>query len=71
GEINVKVVDDLPTAKPDATSVAEGGTVTGNVLVNDIGGADGSGGGVVGVRAGADTSSPVHGGLNSQINGTY
>ena len=71
GEINVKVVDDLPTAKPDATSVAEGGTVTGNVLVNDIGGSDGSGGGVVGVRAGSDTSTPVHGGLNSQINGTY
>ncbi|MBT9574581.1 MAG: retention module-containing protein, partial [Pseudomonas umsongensis] len=71
GEINVKIVDDLPTAKPDATSVVEGGTVTGNVLWNDVGGADGSGGGVVGVRAGADTSTPVHGGLNSQINGTY
>ena len=70
-KLNVKIVDDLPTAKPDATSVAEGGTVTGNVLVNDIGGADGSGGGVVGVRAGSDTSTPVHGGLNSQINGTY
>ncbi|MEB2625424.1 type I secretion C-terminal target domain-containing protein, partial [Pseudomonas sp. YuFO8] len=71
GEINVKVVDDLPTARADATSVAEGGNVTGNVLVNDIGGSDGSGGGVVGVRAGSDTSTPVHGGLNSQINGTY
>ena len=71
GEINVKIVDDLPTANPDATSVAEGGTVTGNVLWNDVGGADGSGGGVVGVRAGSDTSTPVHGGLNSQINGTY
>ncbi|EPA99151.1 retention module-containing protein [Pseudomonas sp. G5(2012)] len=71
GEINVKIVDDLPTAKPDATSVVEGGTVTGNVLWNDVGGADGSGGGVVGVRAGADTSTPVQGGLNSQINGTY
>ncbi|MFJ2689706.1 retention module-containing protein [Pseudomonas sp. NPDC087336] len=71
GEINVKIVDDLPTAKPDATSVVEGGTVTGNVLWNDVGGADGSGGGVVGVRAGSDTSTSVHGGLNSQINGTY
>ncbi|MDI3393797.1 retention module-containing protein [Pseudomonas sp. V98_8] len=71
GEINVKIVDDLPTANPDATSVVEGGTVTGNVLSNDVGGADGSGGGVVGVRAGNDTSTPVHGGLNSQINGTY
>uniref|UniRef100_UPI00237AF2DE Ig-like domain-containing protein n=1 Tax=Pseudomonas serbica TaxID=2965074 RepID=UPI00237AF2DE len=30
-----------------------------------------AGGGVVGVRAGDDTSTPVHGGLNSQINGTY
>ncbi len=44
-KINVNIVDDLPTANPDATSVNEGGTVTGNVLSNDVGGADGSGGG--------------------------
>ncbi|QXI19361.1 retention module-containing protein [Pseudomonas hamedanensis] len=73
GQINVNIVDDLPTAHPDAASVAEGGTVSGNVLNNDIGGADGPAvtGAVVGVRAGADTSTSAIGGLNSQINGTY
>ncbi|WP_414879877.1 Ig-like domain-containing protein, partial [Pseudomonas sp. IT-P100] len=42
-------------------------------LWNDVAGADGPllGGGVVGVRAGSDTSTPVNGGLNTQINGTY
>ncbi|WP_460142883.1 retention module-containing protein [Pseudomonas sp. S3_B08] len=73
GQINVNIVDDLPTAHADAASVAEGGTVSGNVLDNDIGGADGPAitGAVVGVRAGADTSTSAIGGLNSQINGTY
>ncbi|MGV8886602.1 MAG: retention module-containing protein [Pseudomonas sp.] len=73
GQINVNIVDDLPTAHADATSVAEGGIVSGNVLWNDVRGADGpaAGGAVVGVRAGSDTSTPVIGGLNSQINGTY
>ncbi|MFU2329698.1 retention module-containing protein [Pseudomonas sp. NFX98] len=73
GELNVNIVDDVPTAKPDSASVAEGGTVTGNVLDNDIGGADGpaASGAVVGVRAGGDTSTSAIGGLNSQINGTY
>ncbi|WP_160107904.1 retention module-containing protein, partial [Pseudomonas izuensis] len=73
GQINVNIVDDLPTAKPDADSVQEGGTVSGNVLDNDIGGADGpaASGAVVGVRAGSDTSTSAIGGLNSQINGTY
>ncbi|MBC3270434.1 retention module-containing protein [Pseudomonas sp. SWRI81] len=73
GQINVNIVDDLPTAHPDAASVAEGGTVSGNVLNNDIGGADGPAvtGAVIGVRAGADTSTSAIGGLNSQINGTY
>ncbi|WP_460063393.1 retention module-containing protein [Pseudomonas sp. S2_H08] len=73
GQINVNIVDDLPSAHPDAASVAEGGTVSGNVLNNDIGGADGPAvtGAVVGVRAGADTSASAIGGLNSNINGTY
>ncbi|WP_137804493.1 retention module-containing protein [Pseudomonas sp. G(2018)] len=73
GQINVNIVDDLPTAKADAASVQEGGTVSGNVLDNDIGGADGpaASGAVVGVRAGSDTSTSAIGGLNSQINGTY
>jgi VCBS repeat-containing protein len=67
--IVVNIVDDLPTANPDAVSVVEGGTVSGNVLANDFGDADGIG--VVGVRAGSDTSTSAIGGLNSQINGTY
>ncbi|MBP5944792.1 MULTISPECIES: retention module-containing protein [unclassified Pseudomonas] len=73
GQINVNIVDDLPSAHPDAASVAEGATVSGNVLNNDIGGADGPAvtGAVVGVRVGADTSTSAIGGLNSQINGTY
>ncbi|MHA6125869.1 retention module-containing protein [Pseudomonas fluorescens group sp. PF-1] len=72
-QIDVNIVDDVPKANADTASVAEGGVVTGNVLANDVGGADGpaAGGGVVGVRAGSDTSTPVVGGLNSQINGTY
>ena len=41
GQINVNIVDDLPTANPDSASVAEGGIVSGNVLWNDVGGADG------------------------------
>ncbi|WP_414923008.1 beta strand repeat-containing protein, partial [Pseudomonas sp. IT-P294] len=73
GQINVNIVDDLPTANPDHTSVAEGATVSGNVLDNDIGGADGPAlsGAVVGVRAGSDTSTSAIGGLGSNINGTY
>jgi len=73
GQINVNIIDDTPNANPDATSVTEGGVVSGNVLWNDVAGADGPlvGGGVVGVRAGSDTSTPVNGGLNTQINGTY
>ncbi|HJR32790.1 MAG TPA: retention module-containing protein, partial [Pseudomonas sp.] len=73
GQINVNIVDDVPTANPDHASVAEGATVSGNVLGNDIAGADGPalGGAVVGVRAGSDTSTSAIGGLSTQINGTY
>ncbi|MGF6207093.1 retention module-containing protein [Pseudomonas frederiksbergensis] len=72
-QINVNIVDDLPTAHPDSASVAEGATVSGNVLDNDIGGSDGPAvtGAVVGVRAGGDTSTSAIGGLGSNINGTY
>ena len=71
--IVVNIVDDVPTATPDIASVGEGGYIGGNVIWNDHAGADGqfAGGGVVGVRAGDDTSTPVYGGLNSQINGTH
>ncbi|MGN8344689.1 beta strand repeat-containing protein, partial [Pseudomonas sp. SMV71] len=73
GTLDVNIVDDLPAAHADSASVDEGGTVSGNVLDNDVGGADGPAlsGAVIGVRAGDDTSSPVIGGLNTQINGTY
>ncbi|WP_248737990.1 retention module-containing protein [Pseudomonas sp. MWU12-2029] len=73
GQINVNIVDDLPTAKADTGSVVEGGTVNISVLGNDVTGADGpaAGGAVVGVRAGGDTSTSAIGGLNSNINGTY
>ncbi|WP_192560066.1 retention module-containing protein [Pseudomonas allokribbensis] len=73
GQINVNIVDDLPTAKADTGSVVEGGTVNISVLGNDITGADGpgAGGAVVGVRAGSNTATSAIGGLNSNINGTY
>ncbi|NHN69430.1 retention module-containing protein [Pseudomonas fluorescens] len=73
GNLDVNIVDDLPTAHADSASVDEGGTVSGNVLNNDVGGADGpaTSGAVIGVRAGDDTSTPAVGGLNTQINGSY
>ncbi|MHC8315564.1 retention module-containing protein [Pseudomonas sp. LB3P31] len=73
GQINVNIIDDLPSAKPDSSHVQEGGTVSSNVLANDIAGSDGPAttGAVVGVRAGSDTSTSASGGLNTNINGTY
>ncbi|PNB38990.1 S-layer family protein, partial [Pseudomonas sp. FW305-131] len=70
GQINVNIVDDLPSAKPDSSSVVEGGTVNISVLGNDASGADGPAT-VVGVRAGGNTSTSAIGGLGNQINGTY
>ncbi len=67
--IVIDIVDDVPNAHADFASVVEGGTVNGNVLDNDVLGADG--GMVIGVRAGNDTSTSAVGGLNNQINGTY
>ncbi|MBK5530669.1 retention module-containing protein [Pseudomonas sp. TH06] len=73
GQINVNIIDDLPTAKADTGSVAEGGTVNISVLGNDVTGADGAaaGGAVVGVRAGSNTATSAIGGLNSNINGNF
>ncbi|MEJ8865446.1 retention module-containing protein [Pseudomonas jessenii] len=70
GQINVNIIDDLPNAKPDSSSVVEGGTVNISVLGNDASGADGPAT-VVGVRAGGNTSTSAIGGLGNQINGTY
>ncbi|WP_032833330.1 VCBS domain-containing protein, partial [Pseudomonas sp. URIL14HWK12:I7] len=77
GNLDVNIVDDLPKAVDDSNastaSETEGALVSGNVLNNDEGGADGpaASGAVIGVRAGNDTSTPAIGGLNTQINGTY
>ncbi|AZD53446.1 T1SS secreted agglutinin RTX [Pseudomonas chlororaphis subsp. aurantiaca] len=73
GVIDVNIVDDLPTAHPDVAMANEGTTISGNVLGNDVGGADGPAatGAVVGVRAGSDTSTSAIGGLNTTINGLY
>ncbi|WP_455912814.1 Ig-like domain-containing protein, partial [Pseudomonas palmensis] len=71
--IVIHIVDDMPIAESDSATVMEGGTVTGNVLLNDILGADGAaqGGAVVGVRAGSDTSTSAIGSLGVSIAGTY
>ncbi len=69
-EVNIKIVDDTPTAVPDAITMVEGQLAQGNVLANDVSGADGFAG-VVGVKAGSDTSSPVSGGVGTVIAGTY
>ncbi|WP_296261505.1 MULTISPECIES: retention module-containing protein [unclassified Pseudomonas] len=73
GSINVHVLDDVPQANPDIGYVKEGGETSGNILGNDLAGADGAGAGglIVGVRAGSDTSSPVFGGVGTVIQGVY
>ena len=76
GTIYVDIIDDVPTAVADTNTVTEGGIVGGNVLTDgtdDVFGADGAaaGGGVVGVKAGSDTSTPVITGVGTTITGTY
>ena len=76
--ITIDVIDDIPTATADTNSVVEGAIVTGNVLTDgaDVFGADGAApttpaGGVTGVAAGNDISSPVAGGVGTGIAGTF
>uniref|UniRef100_UPI0012DD784E type I secretion C-terminal target domain-containing protein n=1 Tax=Pseudomonas taiwanensis TaxID=470150 RepID=UPI0012DD784E len=71
--IVITVVDDVPKAHCDTVSVYEGSSVTGNVLWNDVVGADTLGDGkyVVGVRAGHDTSTSASGGVGTNVNGQY
>ncbi|CAG8871542.1 hypothetical protein PS627_04490 [Pseudomonas fluorescens] len=71
--IVISIVDDVPRAHCDVAAVAEGGTVRGNVLENDVIGADVLAGGnpVVGVRAGSDTSTSAIGSLGTQVAGQY
>ncbi|MBK5000369.1 retention module-containing protein [Pseudomonas sp. S31] len=73
GTLDVNIVDDVPQANPDSDSVVEGGTVSGNVFLNDKMGADqvASSNVVVGARAGSDTSTSAIGNLNTDIVGKY
>jgi VCBS repeat-containing protein len=73
GSINVHVTDDVPHANPDIGYVLEGGETSGNILANDASGADGPGAGglIIGIRAGADTSTPVTTGVGTVIQGLY
>jgi VCBS repeat-containing protein len=72
--LTIDIVDDGPKAHADSNSVSEGSSISGDVLTNDVSGADGykAGGGVTGVAAGSDTDNPVSGGLGGVgIGGTY
>lgn len=71
--LDVKIVDDVPKAQSDVASVSEGGTVAGNVLLNDTFGADvqSDGAYVVGVRAGSNTQTSAIGNLQSNVQGNY
>uniref|UniRef100_UPI00313C673A DUF5801 repeats-in-toxin domain-containing protein n=1 Tax=Pseudomonas sp. OTU5201 TaxID=3043850 RepID=UPI00313C673A len=75
--VTIEIADDLPQAKADGASVSEGSSVNGNVVsggglgsVADVFGADGRPSpttGVVGVRTGNDTSTPVSGDVGVPI----
>ncbi|MDR5886678.1 DUF5801 repeats-in-toxin domain-containing protein [Vreelandella janggokensis] len=76
GTITVDVTDDVPTAYADTVDVTEGADVEGNVLTDGTAaefGADGAatGGGVVGVAVGSDTSTPVTGNVGATLQGSY
>jgi VCBS repeat-containing protein len=73
GNVSVRIVDDTPHAEADLAGVAAGGTVSGNILLNDTAGADGPGpaGLVIGVKAGGDTAHSVSTGVNTVISGLY
>ncbi|WP_397449226.1 retention module-containing protein [Pseudomonas sp. NA-150] len=73
GTVSVTITDDVPVAHPDTAGVTEGGSVSGNVLYNDVLGADGAAptGAVVGVKAGGDTSQAVTTGVGTTIVGLY
>ncbi|WP_046785419.1 Ig-like domain-containing protein, partial [Pseudomonas putida] len=71
--VTITIVDDVPQAHCDFVSVSKGEEVRGNVLSNDVIGADvpGDCGYVVGVRAGDDTCTSAIGQLGSQVVGQY
>ena len=64
GTINIGIVDDIPIAAPDSANVTEGALITvpaTGVLANDVFGADGPNGGVLGVKAGTAPGAPLTG----------
>ena len=71
GDLVIKIEDDAPTAVADTDTVAAGQTVaeTGNVLSDDVQGADG-GLSVVGVVLGP-SATPVSGGVGAEITGNF
>ncbi|HVO03182.1 MAG TPA: Ig-like domain-containing protein [Candidatus Cybelea sp.] len=72
GALKITIIDDRPTANPDTNAVNSGDETSGNVVTNDVSGADGFAltGAVVGVATGSDTSAPVSGNLDS-LDGQY
>ncbi|KHL71338.1 hypothetical protein PpSQ1_26740, partial [Pseudomonas putida] len=71
--VSITIVDDVPQAHCDFVSVGKGDIVRGNVMYNDLVGADTSSDGayVIGVRAGHDTSTSANGQLDSHVYGQY
>ncbi|MDN3526242.1 VCBS domain-containing protein [Halomonas sabkhae] len=77
GDLNIKIVDDAPTAEDDTNSVTEGAALNvdaaSGVLENDQSGADDwqTSGGVVGVVAGDNGGAAVSGDVGTGIDGQY
>ena len=72
GTLTVQIIDDVPAAVDDTKGVAEGQSVSDNVLNNDVPGADGwpaSGATVVGVVAGSSGTPTAN--VDTEITGTY
>ncbi|MDT8896337.1 DUF5801 repeats-in-toxin domain-containing protein [Halomonas sp. I1] len=77
GDLNIKIVDDVPTATDDTNAVTEGATLNvdaaSGVLENDQSGADDweTSGAVVGVVAGDNGGTAVSGNVGTVIVGDY
>ncbi|WP_224981377.1 retention module-containing protein [Geomonas agri] len=71
--VTITIADDAPVAHTDSGSVMEGATLSGNVVANDVPGADGVAPGsivVVGVAAGVSATA-VSGQVDSVITGAH